>query len=200
MVMSKRSVNRYDVIVVGAGHAGCEAAFAAARRGCKTLLLTMNLDTIAQMSCNPAIGGLAKGQLVKEIDALGGEMGKVIDRAGIQFRMLNTGKGPAVRALRAQADRVRYRMEMKRRLEKVPLLEIKQGTAIEILVSRGEARGHLDRGNLFEWTYSCGIDQLSGGQDGRVPGPAFIGPVGWAGVRGGAPENGHPSQDRWANC
>jgi len=104
-------------------------------------MLTMNLDAIAQMSCNPAIGGLAKGQLVKEIDALGGEMGKVIDQTGIQFRMLNTGKGPAVRALRAQADRAQYRLQMKRHLEREPLLEIKQGTVVELLVSHGRARG-----------------------------------------------------------
>jgi len=141
MARAKDKNNQYDVIVVGAGHAGCEAALATARRGHKTLMLTMNLDAIAQMSCNPAIGGLAKGQLVKEIDALGGEMGKVIDITGIQFRMLNTGKGPAVRALRAQADRAQYRMEMKRRLERQDDLEIKQGTVVEILISHGRVRG-----------------------------------------------------------
>jgi len=116
--------NRYDVIVIGAGHAGCEAALASARMGCSTLMLTMNLDTIAQMSCNPAIGGLAKGHLVKEIDALGGEMAKCIDRTGIQFRVLNRSKGPAVRGTRAQADKQRYRMAMKETLEKQQGLDV----------------------------------------------------------------------------
>ena len=123
----------YDVIVIGAGHAGCEAALAASRMGCSTLMLTMNLDTIAQMSCNPAIGGLAKGHLVKEIDALGGEMAKVIDRTGIQFRILNRSKGPAVRGTRAQADKQRYRMAMKDSLEKQRSLDVKQGTVERIL-------------------------------------------------------------------
>jgi tRNA uridine 5-carboxymethylaminomethyl modification enzyme len=124
----------YDVIVIGAGHAGCEAALASARMGCSTLMLTMNLDTIAQMSCNPAIGGLAKGQLVKEIDALGGEMAKCIDRTGIQFRILNRSKGPAVRGTRAQADKQRYRLEMKDTLEKQSRLDVKQGMVEKLLV------------------------------------------------------------------
>jgi tRNA uridine 5-carboxymethylaminomethyl modification enzyme len=125
---------KYDVIVIGAGHAGCEAALAASRMGCDTLMLTMNLDSIALMSCNPAIGGLAKGHLVKEIDALGGEMAKIIDRTGIQFRILNRSKGPAVRGTRAQADKQRYRMAMKESLEKQVRLDVKQGLVEKLLV------------------------------------------------------------------
>src|SRR5438552_3672200 len=105
----------FDVIVIGGGHAGCEAALASARMGLKTLLLTMSLDTIGKMSCNPAIGGVAKGHMVREIDALGGEMAKVIDITGIQFRMLNASKGPAVWAPRAQADKAAYQLEIKHR-------------------------------------------------------------------------------------
>jgi len=122
----------YDVIVVGAGHAGCEAALAAARMGAKTLLLTMNLDNVALMPCNPSIGGPAKGHLVREIDALGGEMARNIDRASIQIRMLNTGKGPAVQALRAQADKKRYGLEMKLTLERQENLHLKQALVDEI--------------------------------------------------------------------
>jgi tRNA uridine 5-carboxymethylaminomethyl modification enzyme len=147
---SKQHSTEYDIIVIGAGHAGCEAALAASRRGCRTLLLTMSLEAIAQMSCNPAIGGLAKGQLVKEVDALGGEMAKVIDRTGIQFRMLNTGKGPAVRALRAQADRAQYHLEMKRRLELTPLLDIKQGAVKGLLIRSQRVQGvHTEIGQRF---------------------------------------------------
>src|SRR5438034_2090406 len=131
----------YDVIVVGAGHAGIEAALAAARMGCKTLMLTLNLDHIGQMSCNPAIGGIGKSHLVREIDALGGEMAKAIDETGIQFRVLNTRKGPAVRATRAQADKALYRQRMKRVVETTEHLTLRQGCVERLLIENGEVRG-----------------------------------------------------------
>lgn len=131
----------YDVIVIGGGHAGCEACLASARMGHTTLLLTINLDTIAQMSCNPAIGGLAKGQLVKEIDALGGEMARNIDATGIQFRTLNMKKGPAVRSSRAQADKKDYQFRMKYVLECQENLDAKQGMADRLLVENGKVKG-----------------------------------------------------------
>src|SRR5262245_56003987 len=131
----------FDVVVIGAGHAGCEAANAAARLGAKTAIVTFNLDLVAQMSCNPAIGGIAKGHLVREIDALGGLMGQVIDQTGIQFRMLNRSRGPAVQAPRAQADRALYRQQMRRVLESIPNLYLRQGEVIEILVENGRIAG-----------------------------------------------------------
>lgn len=141
---------RYDVIVVGAGHAGCEAALAAARMGQKTLLLSINLDSIAMMPCNPSIGGTGKGHLVREIDALGGEMGLNIDKAFIQSRMLNTAKGPAVHSLRAQADKHLYHTEMKKTLENEVNLDIKQGEVIEIITEDNEAKGVVLRaGSIY---------------------------------------------------
>ncbi|MDP4460667.1 tRNA uridine-5-carboxymethylaminomethyl(34) synthesis enzyme MnmG [Staphylococcus hyicus] len=131
----------YDVIVVGAGHSGIEAGLAAARRGAKTLMLTINLDNIAFMPCNPSVGGPAKGIVVREIDALGGQMAKTIDKTHIQMRMLNTGKGPAVRALRAQADKVLYQQEMKRVLEDEPNLDVMQGMVDELIIENDEVKG-----------------------------------------------------------
>jgi tRNA uridine 5-carboxymethylaminomethyl modification enzyme len=131
----------FDVIVIGAGHAGCEAASAAARLGSQTALVTINLDLIGQMSCNPAIGGIAKGHLVREMDALGGIMGRVIDRTGIQFRLLNRSRGPAVQSPRAQADRALYRKEMRRMLEATPNLHLRQGLVIDLIVENGRVHG-----------------------------------------------------------
>ncbi|MCA1591059.1 MAG: tRNA uridine-5-carboxymethylaminomethyl(34) synthesis enzyme MnmG [Acidobacteria bacterium] len=131
----------FDVIVIGAGHAGCEAASASARMGSQTALVTLNLDMIGQMSCNPAVGGIAKGHLVREIDALGGIMGRVIDRTGIQFRLLNRSRGPAVQAPRAQADRALYRTEMRHILEATPNLHLRQGLVIDFIIKKGRICG-----------------------------------------------------------
>lgn len=131
----------YDVIVIGAGHAGCEAGLAAARMGSKTLMLTINLDMVAFMPCNPSVGGPAKGIVVREIDALGGEMGRNIDKTHIQMRMLNTGKGPAVRALRAQADKFSYQHELKKTIEETPNLTLFQGMVERLIVEEGECKG-----------------------------------------------------------
>ena len=142
---------KYDIAVVGAGHAGCEAALAAARLGMKTLIFSISLEAIANMPCNPHIGGSSKGHLVREIDALGGEMGKVIDKTMIQVKMLNTSKGPAVHSLRAQADRKKYQMEMKHILEKQENLEVKQGEIVDIVVENGHVKAiKTDVGAVYQ--------------------------------------------------
>ena len=173
----------YDVIVVGAGHAGCEAALAAARMGCRTAVFTANLDSIALMPCNPAIGGIAKGHLVREIDALGGEMARCIDTTGIQFRVLNRSKGPAVRGYRAQADKLRYRLEMKAVLERQEGLDIKQALIERLLVEDGRVRGVVTQmgetyqapavivstGTFLRGVIHIGLKQFPAGRAGEFP-------------------------------
>lgn len=173
----------YDVIVIGAGHAGIEAALAASRMGCKTLLLTLRLETIGHMSCNPAIGGVGKGQLVKEIDALGGEMAKAADGCGIQFRVLNSSKGPAVQSSRAQQDRHRYKAYMQAVLKRQKNLQIKEGEVIEILAGDNMAYGvKLQNkeiikgkavvaapGTFLNGLIHIGLEQAPGGRMGEAP-------------------------------
>jgi tRNA uridine 5-carboxymethylaminomethyl modification enzyme len=171
----------YDVIVIGAGHAGCEAALAAARMGCDTLMLTMNIDSVAQMSCNPAIGGLAKSHLVKEIDALGGEMGRVADLTALQMRTLNRSRGPAVWSLRSQNDRQAYKVQMRRALEAVPHLELRQGLVESLVVAGDRVAGAVTRsgyrfgaraviiatGTFLGGTIHIGLEHYSGGRNGE---------------------------------
>jgi tRNA uridine 5-carboxymethylaminomethyl modification enzyme len=173
----------FDVVVIGAGHAGCEAAHASAQIGAGTCLVTFHLDLIAQMSCNPAIGGIAKGHLVREIDALGGLMGRVIDQTGIQYRLLNTSRGPAVQAPRAQADRALYRKMMRRELESIPNLALRQGEVIQILVEGGRVAGVelmdgrligtralvVTTGTFLNGLIHIGEKRFSAGRSGELP-------------------------------
>jgi tRNA uridine 5-carboxymethylaminomethyl modification enzyme len=198
----------YQVVVVGAGHAGCEAALAAARMGCTTLLLTIGLDTVAQMSCNPSIGGLAKGHLVHEIDALGGEMGLNIDATGIQFRRLNMRKGPAVRAARAQADRMAYSARMKNIIEKEPLLDLKQGLVDELMVKENRVVGVKTReglsfygmtvvlttGTFMRGLIHVGLKNYAGGRAGEPSAEGISASLGALGLRLGRLKTGTPAR------
>ncbi|WP_283679590.1 tRNA uridine-5-carboxymethylaminomethyl(34) synthesis enzyme MnmG [Lentilactobacillus sp. Marseille-Q4993] len=180
----------YDVIVVGAGHAGCEAALAAARMGNKTLLMTINLDMVAFMPCNPSIGGPAKGIVVREVDALGGEMGRNIDKTYVQMRMLNTGKGPAVQALRAQADKHAYHAEMKHTIEKEPNLTLRQGIVDDLIVEDGECKGVITNTGA---EYSAKAVVIAAGTAAR--GKIIIGELMYA----SGPNNSQPAEKLTAN-
>jgi tRNA uridine 5-carboxymethylaminomethyl modification enzyme len=196
----------YDVIVVGGGHAGIEAALAAARMGCQTLLLTINADTIGQMSCNPAIGGLAKGHLAREIDAIGGEMGKATDMTGLQFRMLNTKKGPAVWAPRAQCDKKAYQLRLKWVCESEPNLDVKQGQTSKILHKDGLANGVettleiqylgktivITTGTFLRGLMHIGTNQQSGGRAGDVAAMGLSGSLKEIGLELGRLKTGTP--------
>ncbi len=200
------SRDTYDVIVIGAGHAGCEAASAAARMGMRTLLLTLNLDHVAQMSCNPAIGGVGKGQMVREIDALGGVMGRAIDAAGIQFRMLNRSKGPAVHSPRAQADKKLYQDTVRRMVEQTPELDLRQGQVVEILLEGDRIAGvGLQSGRRYACraliitpgTFLNGLIHLGdanypGGRSGEISAPRLSDSLREKGFRLGRMKTGTP--------
>src|SRR5881398_1511614 len=197
---------QFDVIVLGGGHAGTEAALAAARIGCQTLLLSLNLDSIGQMSCNPAIGGLAKGHLAREIDALGGEMGKATDMTGLQFRMLNTKRGPSVWAPRAQCDKKAYQFRLKWLCEREPNLDVRQGQSSKLLHKDGEVSGVettlevqypgktvvVTTGTFLRGLLHIGSNQQSGGRAGEAAAMGLSGSLKEIGLELGRLKTGTP--------
>src|SRR5512141_120450 len=201
-----RFPKHYDIIVIGAGHAGIEAALAAARMGCQTLLLTINADTVGQMSCNPAIGGLAKGHLAREIDALGGEMGKATDMTGLQFRMLNTKKGPAVWAPRAQCDKKAYQFRLKWVCEREPNLDLRQDQCQRLLHKDGRVYGIettlevqylaktvvVTTGTFLKGLMHIGLNQQSGGRAGESAALGLSGSLKEIGLELGRLKTGTP--------
>ena len=199
--------NSYDIIVIGAGHAGCEAALAPARMGFKTALFTINIDHIAQLSCNPAIGGLAKGHLVREIDALGGEMALAADRTSIQFKVLNSNKGPAVRGLRAQADKYEYPAYMRRTLQNTKNLDIKQASVKEITADGKGITGIITdtstfysaksviitTGTFLNGTIYIGLQKFKGGRLGDPPSQGLSESLAGLGFKLGRMKTGTPA-------
>ena len=204
---------KYDVVVVGAGHAGCEAARACARLGLNTAMVTMNLDLIAQMSCNPAVGGIAKGHLVREIDALGGVMGELTDAVGIQFRLLNTSRGPAVWSPRAQCDKKQYRIRMREWLENEPNLRILQAEVGELLIVSSRIAGVrlkdgrdllseavvVTTGTFLNGLAHVGEQKYACGRNGEPPSNTLGAQLRTSGSALDAPENGHAASIGWTD-